>query len=428
MFKKTCFDKHHSIFSKLDQWAKDTHLIRRISAKFSASSFLHSLLKNIPSGKGSGNQLAISLAESGLVAMSRQALHKRLNVYAVSFLLKVIHGLLVGFVEESSSSLSIFKKRGIKRILIEDSTTLRLPKSNAENFPAHGNSKGETAGVKCDLIYDILSSQPLAYTLYSATEQDRTIGKDALALAQKDDLILRDMGYFDLSEFAYLERIEAYWLTRLTLSANLTNEEGIKLETLLQNAKGKSLDIPVIVGKQKHRCRLIAIRADKRIAEERRRKRKAEGRKDGKTPTAAALIRDGWHLMLTNLTPQQATTTDIAKIYRIRWAIEIQFRAWKQSTQITSALNRKTQASHIECLVLASLIIHLMGLRLINIFQEKMNLENLSIEKLYDLLAEKILNAKSWQDMDFENIDLRHIQRDRRTRKSPILQGLEALS
>ena len=93
-----------------------------------------------------------------------------------------------------------------------------------------------------------------------------------------------------------------------------------------------------------------------------------------------------------------------------------------------SALNRKTQASHIECLVLASLIIHLMGLRLINIFQEKMNLENLSIEKLYDLLAEKILNAKSWQDMDFENIDLRHIQRDRRTRKSPILQGLEALS
>jgi hypothetical protein len=38
---------------------------------------------------------------------------------------------------------------------------LRLPKSNAELFPAHGNASGSTAGVKCDLCYDLLSQEPV---------------------------------------------------------------------------------------------------------------------------------------------------------------------------------------------------------------------------------------------------------------------------
>ena len=34
----------------------------------------------------------------------------------------------------------------LKAVIIEDSSQAKLPKANAETFPAHGNDKGETAG------------------------------------------------------------------------------------------------------------------------------------------------------------------------------------------------------------------------------------------------------------------------------------------
>jgi hypothetical protein len=45
---------------------------------------------------------------------------------------------------------------------------------------------------------------------YFATEQDRNLGKNLVDLVRKRDLILRDRGYFSLSEFAYTEGERAF--------------------------------------------------------------------------------------------------------------------------------------------------------------------------------------------------------------------------
>ena len=411
--------------SRLEKIARNSQLVVRNSRKFSPAHFLFILLKSVCSGKASFNQLAMSLEKRGLPAMSKQGVHKRINRYAVSFLLGVVKELLTN---HSADVLAEFESAGFTRILVEDSSTLRLPKTNAELFPAHGNGSGTTAGVKCNLCYDMLSQNPVSFDLYCATEQDRVIGKETLAQARKGDLVMRDMGYFDLSEFSYLEGVGAYWFTRVPLSVNLVSSSGDTLEACLENASGNEMDCEVVAGKEGHRCRLVAVRADKQTTEKRRRERRAKARELGKNASRAALIRDGWHLMLTNLPTERISVGTLAKLYRARWAIEIQFRAWKQSLQMSSALNRRSNKWHLEALVISAMIVALMGLKQMAIYARKISLEKLSPEKMADWISEDILMQKSIANLLTDPPDLRHVQRDVRLSKSTVNQGLAALS
>ena len=75
--------------------------------------------------------------------MSKQGVHKRINRYAVAFLLGVVKELLTN---HSADVLAEFESAGFTRILVEDSSTLRLPKTNADLFPAHGNAQRNDCG------------------------------------------------------------------------------------------------------------------------------------------------------------------------------------------------------------------------------------------------------------------------------------------
>jgi hypothetical protein len=53
---------------------------------------------------------------------------------------------------------------GIRRILVEGSSGQVLPKANCDNFPAHGNHRGATAGVKIDFAFDLLSGSIVSHS------------------------------------------------------------------------------------------------------------------------------------------------------------------------------------------------------------------------------------------------------------------------
>ena len=63
----------------------------------------------------------------------------------------------------------------------------------------------------------------------------------------------------------------------------------------------------------------------------RREKRHKQAAACGKNPYPKGLIRDAWHMMLTNLEKPHMSVNQLAANYRARWAVEIQFRAWKQA-------------------------------------------------------------------------------------------------
>lgn len=428
MFKSTCQPRPSLILPDLNAIARATGLLVRQSAKFTPAAFLQTLLSSVVTGLASLNQLADCLKGHTNQAMSRQSFHERLSQNAIAFLVSVLHEIIKQRIQESAT---ILQHSPIKRILVEDSSFQAMPKNNAATFPAHGNHHGATAGLKVDFTFDLLSGQSYAHTLHVATEQDKAIGKECLTHIQPGDLALRDMGYFSLAEFHYIQEKQAYWLTRMPLNVSAIIEENnssTSLENTLKHSKHDVIDTEVRVGKESMKCRLIAVRAAPEAALTRRAQRRKTAQECGKTPSPQGLIRDGWHLMLTNLSPTEAKVSQLVAVYRARWAVEIQFRAWKQSLNLNKALRRKSNEHHMQALMLAAMIAHQLGTRAATHLGSTIGRAQMSYEKLYDLLAAHIIKARDLIELSNFAPDSRHIKRDKRNRKSPIVSGILALT
>lgn len=405
--------------------AKETELIIRESKKFTAAGFLQSLLSSVVTGQASSNQIAGELKDRTSHGMARQSLHERFDINSTAFMMAVLSDLMQQRYRPAAVAI---QGSEIQRILIEDASSQVMPKANSAAFPGHGNSHGKTAGVKIDLAYDLLTGEIVSHSLYGATEQDKTIGKEFVVEVRYGDLVLRDMGYFCLSEFTAIEQRGAWWLTRLPLTTGVKLEDGRILEAYLKKFRDDIIDLNVIVGSQGKKCRLVAIRASSEVTRARRAKRRKQAEACGKTPCPKGLIRDAWHLMLTNLDKPHMSVSQLAAIYRARWAVEIQFRAWKQALNLSKALNRKSNEHHIQALVLAGMIAHQLGMKIAQRIGSIVGRARLSYEKLYDLLATHLIKAHNLEDSAAFNPDSRHIQRDKRTRKSPVESGILALT
>lgn len=408
------------------QIAINTGFIVRKSSKMCASGFVQTMINAAVSGRASYNQLADALGRKTGDPMSRQGMEKRFtNDACLDFMGAVHEAILQAQFLEVGAPL---KNSLIKRVVVEDSSGQAMPKSNAGRFPGHGNHHGPTAGVKVDFTYDVASNTIITHTLHGATEQDKTIGKDSVIKLDSGDLSLRDMGYFCLSEFTYIEGVGAYWLSRLPLNVGVRLSDETSLETLLKHSNSRVIDQIVYVGEERKKCRLVAIRADRKTANERRRKRKKEAKEKGKTVSAKALIRDGWHIMVTNLKAEEFSAENLAAIYRIRWGVEIQFRAWKQSMNLGKALNRKSKENHMKSLIIGAMIAHLLAMLVCQVFATEIGLEKLSHEKLFEILVEHQASTTTVEDLLNFEVDTRHISRDKRSRKIPLVEGLAALA
>lgn len=319
-----------SLTSSLNDFAKKSGFVQRVSKHFSPEQFLITLLYAVASGKASFNQLVVNLgAEKSTLQISPQALQQRVTRTECG-LEKFLIFCLVHISQWKSKQADPDRECPFKRIIIEDSTTAPLPKGNADNFPGCGNSQGKTAGFKVNPAFDLIHGEILRNELYFATEQDKTIGKDLLDLVREGDLVMRDMGYFGVSNFIIIEALNAFWLSRLPLTADVFTEDGGTLEELLAACTGNQIDIAdVELTAQRHSTRLAAIRASKQESEKRRRELHAQAKSLGKPASRKNLIRADWHLMVTNVPQNMQSVQQLAKLYQQRWQIEIVFRGWK---------------------------------------------------------------------------------------------------
>ena len=397
----------------LDQKAKQTDFIRRKSRKLSAKGILFALIKCVIRGKGSFNQIASHLKDLEEASSSRQSVFQRINEKCVSYLSVVAYALVSN---HSKAASEVCEKWGVNRILTEDSTFQRMHNSNAANYPGHGNKRGATSGFKADLIYDLLTGRPLCQKLSGGTEQDKTLGKRILEIIRKDDLVLRDMGYFSSEVFTSISEKLAFWLSRLPANVIVKTLDGQPLERLLRSRKNNSLDLTVKVGATGLLCRFVAVRADDKLATKRRRERKQNSKT---TPSQQTLVRDGWHILLTNL-DENHSSDDLFEIYRLRWNIEVRFKAWKQAINMKSLFCRASNFHHQEALIYAALIFQLITLNVaanLDLRGRVLSLENFSKD-----IAKAIGIVTRLADLTFE-FDPRHVLMEKRARK-PLMDQL----
>jgi hypothetical protein len=89
---------------------------------------------------------------------------------------------------------------------------------------------------------------------------------------------------------------------------------------------------PVGVGQGAHRAgplRIVAFRLSEESANRARAKLRESLRTQGRQPTQAALALAGWLILVTNASAPQLPARVMSYVYRVRWQVELAFRACK---------------------------------------------------------------------------------------------------
>lgn len=421
-----------SLTAAIPDYARTSGLVQRVSAKFNPAAFLLTLLSAATTGKATLNQLAIALrGKADSASVTPQAVHARINRSETgleSFLILCLAHICRWKWSRASGRRGALCALAelFGRVIVEDSSFIPFHKSNAGYFPGSGNSKGKTAGCKVNLAFDLLTGAIISNELVSGTQQDKTSGWDVLTMIRPDDLVLRDMGYFSVEGFAAIEAKDAFWLSRLPLNVGAVGMDGQSLETLLGKYRGDRLDIRVELTAARHEARLVAIRASAGETEKRRREINREAKARGRAPGSRALLFAGWHILVTNIPAGKVDAEGLAAIYCQRWQIEIVFRGWKQASELGSALGRKSSPQHLKALVLASMITLAVGVR-IAIGLARIRGGRYSLEKICQHLADRLATIRELPELPNLQPDPRHVQTQKRRRKSLAARYFECL-
>ncbi len=124
-----------------------------------------------------------------------------------------------------------------------------------------------------------------------------------------------------IAKFASLKTVRAhpaaraFWLSRLPVGTTACDTEGRSIESILKTTGAKRFRIKVRIGADgREAWWLVAVRATREEVSKRRRKRKSNARKNGVTPLKNTLLRDDWHLVVTNIEPDMMSARDIAEL------------------------------------------------------------------------------------------------------------------
>ena len=104
-------------------------------------------------------------------------------------------------------------------------------------------------------------------------------------------------------------------------------------------------------------------------------------------------------------------------IYALRWSIEIKFRAFKQSCQISRGLMHKSGHHHIEAMVLSAMLYQLLTIHLHATLARRVEFRGwLSIEKLSDAFSIHLMRMGGGIENSIFDPDPRHLNYERRNR------------
>jgi hypothetical protein len=312
--------------SQADALARQAGFLRRSSGKITPSGFLRAACLFALQSAGSLASFAQSWATLHHQTLSRQAVHKRCSTAAVAFLQAVLQSALPSLLPVPDGPKPGF----FRRVLLQDSTCLSLPKKLARFFPGPSNQTGQPqACLKIQAVLDLARNQWVRFHLAPFTCNDQAASPQIVEDLQPGDLIIRDLGYLVLGVLRQIHQAGAYFLSRWRYGLLvLLPDSGQKADLLQLFGQSQLWEGAVVLGREKLPVRLVAQRLPERLAAERRRKAlQNRDRRLRPSPEYLALL--GWNIFITNA-PREALAADILiRLYALRWRIEIIFKAWK---------------------------------------------------------------------------------------------------
>jgi len=212
-----------------------------------------------------------------------------------------------------------------KDVLIQDSTIIRLHKSLAKKWPA-ARSKTVAAGVKVGMLVSAVANSPKSIGIYAETANElKTL---RIGPWIKDRILLIDLGFYKHLLFAKIKDNGGYFVSRLKGSAdplivdvyntcpgNSIDVNGKYLSEILPKLKRQVLDVEVEISFKKPNYN-----------------GKSKTRLDTERFRIVAVYNEDeekYHVYLTNISKDDLSPEDVAKLYGARWDIELVFKELK---------------------------------------------------------------------------------------------------
>ena len=304
--------------------------------------------------------------------ISRSAFWERLSRDRLkNYLRSIVAELMVTLTSSITISDQILPKLGVIAIWVVDSSSITLWSSAKNHFPGTRTA----AGIKWHAAFDILTGMMTWFQLTPTATHDRKCFPDINLLKQK--LVIFDLGYWDYGLLYVIEKAGGFFLSRLKSNAVIYIAEVVQglskqmvgkalLSIDLSNKKGNIIEVFILkaFNGEVLRWRVIGFWNP---------------------------VEKGYHWYITNL---MAAAYLIYPLYRLRWQIELIFKACKSSlnaNQITSG-----DENIIQSLWLASIAAYLNSCTLLT-----MGIEQLDAEQQFATSSQRVAKVAVVLARDF---------------------------
>lgn len=278
------------------------------------------------------DELALEYSKLKNETISREAIHNRMDIACVwlkDLFLKIFEKYL------KISNFSKLKKHSyFADIVIQDSTTIALSDHLQKDFPSLGGSKNSKSAIKIHIAYSLLSNSIVNLQITPAIHHDSKFN-DLTDILPKNSLLIKDLGYFCKNNFEYIHSTQdAFFISRLKLNKKIYIKHQHKLIEYSVQDLGPNQDFYCYIENDMNSPLYRCLTSKKES--------------------------DSKYFLITNLGQESINSEQIERLYRMRWQIELLFKAIKQSLGMEQ-LKQKNKA-YFECVLYAKLIILLLRL------------------------------------------------------------------
>lgn len=415
---------------ELNRLATETGFMVRRARKLTplhfVVSFFLALSQRLTSLSGWAGQL---FSLSGKL-LSRQGLDGRLTPQASCFVGKVCEALLRQQCRFGREVQRVVKN--FSSILLQDSTCFRLKDGLREAFRGNVSRGVEKAVLRLKIIQELSTLQLLDVKLTSFRENDQSAASNIHRFLRACTLVIRDLGYWSVDSLQKIAWRGAYFLSRYKWGVHLytPSAEELPLSTLLN---GRAHDRWVRLSKvHPLAVRLVIIPVPTAVAEQRI--RKAKKNRDRRLHHCEAYYRSlAYDIFVTNVGVQLCTAAELRALYRLRWHIEVLFRALKSGAlnlqELLRPIHKNTQ--RVRCVVLLALCFVILTLKELYLPFQRRTLEAadrwLSLIKVLRWLMGNLLLFATLKEQHLQTILLQYCCYEKRKRKS-LPQKLQLLT
>jgi len=403
--------------------AQETKFIRRERVIKPKEFLVHHLFLELEEGPNSLTDVLIEFNKDN-ISLTKQGLNKRYTQEACDFFQRVLEELINFSTQERSVLNSI---PFVKNIKVADSSTIRLNKQLAQVFPGLRN---HGATLKLQAAMNVVTNQLHSLELRPSRENDQSYTK-YLDCIEKEDLSINDLGYFCIDSFKKIEEKGAFFLSRFLKSTNVYHADPhmggdkIELAPVLETTKKNRVELNILLGKSKFKCRLVALRLPPKAYNQRIKNLQEKQRKNGHSKTKSTIF-DKWTIFVTNL-PDSINADTLLTLYGLRWQIELFFKMAKTVLNLRK-INYTNAYRSLISLYVSLIAIAVLGLISMTITHKELSFYKAgkilkkNIRAFFDLINTKS-NAIAWLAQKITAFALKETRPNRPSTRRKLSRG-----